>query len=196
MRTTTTFFTLAAAVMLAFGSDAMAQVGAPVGPGSAKLGKVEPSVVKTPEYQITGGQNKRYKLREWLEIEFDYATVPEEIDELTFKVYIEIEKKLLDGEVTYINIPKDREHWGVVYVAPKTLEKLTGGKALTANSIENVWVTVLHQGQEIDKPIAFKPGSGPVPNLPHLTGLVLTKDQTPFAPLYYDRYETMKPAAR
>jgi hypothetical protein len=36
----------------------------------------------------------------------------------------------------------------------------------------------------------------PVPNLPQETGKVLNKAQTPFAPLWYDRYEALKTQAR
>ena len=35
----------------------------------------------------------------------------------------------------------------------------------------------------------------PVPNLPQVTGMVLNKTQTPFAPLYWDRYEAIKAVA-
>jgi hypothetical protein len=160
-----------------------------VGPGAVKLGKVQPEVVKTPEFQITGGPQKRSKIGQWLEVEVEYETKPEDIDELTFKYTILVEKKLLDGEVTHINIPKGREHYSVMYVSPRSLEKLTGGKALTAASIENVWVEVSKQGQILDR-ASFRPGVPP--NLPHLAGLVLNKDETPFAPLFYDRYEVIK----
>jgi hypothetical protein len=80
-----------------------------------------------------------------------------------------------------------------MYVAPRTLEKLTGGKNLTNASIQNVWVTVSHSGQILGE-AAFKQERQP--NLPHITGSVLNKDQTPFAPLYFDRYETLKPTNR
>ncbi len=179
---------VAAVAAFAFASESLAQT--PVAPGSVKIGKVQPSVVKTPEYQIVGGQNKRFKNRDWLEVEVEFATTQEEIDELTFKFSILIEGKLLDGEATYVAIPKDREHYGVMYVAPRTLEKLTGGKTLTNASIQNVWVTVSHSGQILGE-AAFKQERQP--NLPHITGAVLNKDQTPFAPLYFDRYETLKP---
>src|SRR5687768_8695559 len=106
-------FSALAVVALTF--NAGAQV--PVGPGSVKLGKVQPSVVKTPEYQLSSGPQKRTgKSRDWLEIEVDFDTVPELIDELTFKYTILIEKKLLDGEVTHVSIAKGKEHYSVVYV--------------------------------------------------------------------------------
>jgi len=181
-------FSVAALAVLAFVAQAAAQ-NANVGPGSVKVGKVSPSVVKTPEFQVVGGVNKRSKNQSWLEMEVEYGTNLEEIDELTFKFTAQVEGKLLDGEATYVNIPKDREHYAVMYIAPRTLEKLTGGKPLTGASIQNVWVQVLHSGQVLGEN-SFKPEKQP--NLQHLSGVVLNKDQTPFAPLYYDRYEALK----
>jgi hypothetical protein len=178
---------ISAAALLALLWQAAAQ--APVGPGSVKLGKVQPEVIKTPEYNITGGPQKRSKVGQWLEVEVDFETKPEDIDELTFKYTIMVEKKLLDGEVTHINIPKGRDHYSVMYVAPRSLEKLTGGRPLSPASIENAWVIVSKQGQVLDQ-ASFKPG--PVPNLPHLSGMVLNKMETPFAPLFFDRYEAIK----
>lgn len=183
MKTLLTFAVVCSALVY----QAAAQ--APVGPGSVKLGKVMPSVVKTPEFQIIGGQNKRSKNGSWLEVEVEFATMPEEIDELTFEFVIGVEKKLLDGSVTHVNIPKDREHFTVMYVAPRSLDKLTNGKTLTPGSIDNAWITVKHQGQILDQ-AAFHPG--PIPNLPHVAGMVLNKNETPFAPLYFDRYEAIK----
>jgi hypothetical protein len=180
-------FSLFACALVAFGLVASAQTQ--VGPGSVKLGKVQPEVTKTPEFQLSSGGTKRSKLGSWLEVEVEYETKPEDIDELTFKFTILIEKKLLDGEVTHINIPKGRDHYSVMYISPRTLEKLTGGKPLTGTSIENVFVEVSKQGQVLDR-TSFRPGVAP--NLPHVPGLVLNKDETPFAPLYYDRYEAIK----
>jgi hypothetical protein len=160
--------------------------------GDVKLGKVAPAVVKTPEFSLTSGPTKRSKLGDWLEVEVDYETKAEFIDELTFTYTIMVEKQLLIGQVTHINIPKGRDHYSVMYVSPRTLQKLTGGRPLTGASIENVWVSVERQGMKLDAPASFKPG--PIPNLPQQQGLVLNKDETPFAPLFYDRYEAIKKA--
>ena len=172
-------------------AQAPTPVGAPVTIGAVKLGKVQHSLVKTPEFQITGGQAKRYKTGEWLELEVEFETKREEVDELTFKYTVLVEKKLLDGEVTVINIPKGRDHYSVMYVAPRSLEKLTAGKPVTPAAVENVWVDVLWHGQVLDS-VSVHPGKPP--NLPHITGLVANKNETPFAPLYYDRYEVIKSA--
>lgn len=166
---------------------------APVGPGAVKLGKIAPSAVKTPEYNLSSGPTKRSRAADWLEIEVDYDTKPDDIDELTFKFTVGFEKKLLDGEVTYVTIAKGREHYAVVYISPKAIEKLTGGKAFTTSSLDNIWVEVSRSGQVLDK-ASWK--NSPLPNLPHVGGMVLNKDETPFAPLFYDRYEAIKKGSR
>jgi len=178
-------------VFAIFGLALMATAQVPVSPASIKVGKVEVAAPSTPEYQISGGPNKRSKIGKWLELEVGYETEPEEIDELTFKYTVLLEKKLLTGDVTYANILKGKDHFAVMYVSPKTIERLTGGKALTGASLENVWVEVSRQGQLLGR-ASQKPGA--VPNLPQVGGMVLTKDKTPFAPLFFDRYEVIKSA--
>jgi hypothetical protein len=125
----------------------------------------------------------------WLEVEVDYEVKAQEIDELTFKFIAMVEKKLLTGEVTYINILKGQDHYAVMYISPKALEKLTGGKAVTPGTIDNVWVEVSRQGQVLGV-AAFR--NAPIPNAPQLSGFFVNKSQTPFAPLFYDRYEEIK----
>jgi len=176
---------LAALFVLSFGARAQA----PVGPGSVKLGKIAPEVVKTPEFQLSSGPAKRTgRSQSWLEIEVSYETKPESIDELTMKFSAIIEKQLINGEVTYANISKG-EHFGVMYVTPKGIEKLMKGKAMTGSSVENVFVEISRQGQKLDM-ASWKPGN--LPNMPQMTGFLFNKNQTPFSPLFYDRYEEIK----
>ena len=173
----------------------LAQIAVPQ--GAVKLGKPQPAGIKSPEYQINSGPQKRYKIGTWLEIEVPYETLMDDIPELTFEYVIGIgtgpNEKLLDGTVTYINIPKGRDHFAVMYIPPRTLDKLTGGKPLSQGDIANVWITVKSQGATVALD-ALKPENIPT-NLAHLPGLILNKNQTPFAPLYYDRYETIKESA-
>ena len=155
-----------------------------------KITKVSPSVVVTPEYQITGGSTKRYTLGKWLEIEVAFDTAPEDIDELSFHYSIMVNRKLLDGDVTLVDIMKGRDHYSVMYISPHAIAKLLQGRPLTNADVQNVWVQISHQGQTLDQ-AAVRPA--PQPNVEHVTGMVLNKMQTPFAPLYWDRYEAIKP---
>jgi len=171
----------------ALAAEAAAQVS--VQPGDVKLGKIEPQGIQSPQYQIIGGPQRRSTIRTWLEVEVAYETKAEDIDELTFQFMIMVDNVICDGSVTYINIPKGRDHYAVMYIAPRTLERLTGGKPFTSGDLQNVWLAVSRQGQVLDN-LAFKPAQPP--NLPHQAGLVLNKSETPFAPLFYDRYEAIK----
>lgn len=185
------FSLLALATLVAVPLSTFAQ--APIGPGSIKLDKIEPEAVNTPEFNITGGQTKRSRTEKWLVLEVGYETKAEEIDELTFKFTVLFENKLLTGEVSYVNILKDREHFASVYISPKAIKKLTGGKNMTGASLGNVWVEVSRQGQKLGE-LAMKQGG--IPNAPQTTGMILNKMQTPFSVLYYDRYEEIKPTTR
>jgi len=181
----TFLFSLVAIAALSIPNLAEAQAGGPV-----TLKKPAPAVIKSPDFQINGGPQKRTVFGQWLEVEVEYATTPEMIDELTFKYTILIQGALLDGEVTYVNIPAGNDHFAVMYIPPRALLRLTGGKALTSASIQNVWIQVTKQGQVLDQ--TSLRSSAP-PNAPHLPGQILNKNETPFAPLYYDRYEAIKP---
>ena len=179
-----------ARLLLAFTvlSTSLAYAQIAPGLGSVKIGKVSPAVVRSPDYQLSGGPSKRSKNGEWLEMEVDFETKPELIDELTFKFTALVEKTLLTGEVTCVNVMKGREHFVVMYLSPKALNRLTRGRPLSAQAIE-IWVEVGYQGMRLDQ-ASFKPGV--VPNLPQVPGLLLNKNETPFAPLFYDRYEELK----
>ena len=184
-----------AALAFLYQPSAHAQApAAPVTPASIKLGKVMPEGVKSPEYQIVGGPQKRSKIGTWLEIEVEYETKADEIPELKFDYVVAIENKLATGSVTYIAIPKGRDHFAVMYIAPRALEKLTDGKQFNAGSLQNVWVTVsTGDGVKLGE-TALKPG--PIPNVGRIAGLILNKNETPFAPLFYDRYEAIKAGPR
>ena len=180
----TLVFSLFALTALAASSFGQAAVRS----GDVKIDKITPSLVKTPEFAINGGPIKRSKTGEWLEVEVEFNTVPEMLDELSFAFKILVNQKLVTGTVDYVNIPKGREHYAVAYVAPRTLDALMGGKNFTASNVQGVWVDVTKQGQVIAT-LGTKPGA--VPNLAQVQGL-LNKSQTPFAPLYWDRYEALK----
>lgn len=179
------------AAILALSLSLSAQ--APIGPGAVVISKIEPQDVKTPQYNITGGPQKRSDIGTWLEIEVEFETKAPEISELTFQYMVMLNNQLVTGSVTHINIPKGRARYSVMYIAPRTLEKLNGGKAFTKGSIQNVWITVTGpNGVVIAKEAS--PKKVEPPNVAQLPGMVLNKAETPFAPLFFDRYEAIKPA--
>jgi len=151
-----------------------------------------PAGVKTPEYSLSAGPIKRGKSLTWLEIEVQYSTFPPLIDELTFEYTILMNGQLLTGSSTYVNIAKGREHYAVVYISPAAIDTIMAGQQFTASAIANIQVKITHQGQQLTS-LALRRTE--IPNLPQRTGVILNKPETPFAPLFWDRYESLKPVS-
>lgn len=162
-----------------------------------QLTKITKNLVSTPQFAYTGAQQYPTNQRDrWLEVEVQFVAAPEITDELTFKYFILLNGKLLTGEVTHVNIAAGRENRSVMYVSPRALARFLGNRALTETSVQNVAVQILQKGAVKDE-LSFTRAPGQwFAGLPALSGFVLNKNETPFAPLYWDRYEQIKPQAR
>ena len=186
-------FTFALAVLSIAMHGAQAQVPVQVTARNIKIDKIMPAVVGTPEFTIANTPPKRSQLQKWLEIEVEFEILGvESVDELTFKFDVLINGKLYPGDITHVNIPKGRERYTVMYISPRNLDRITGGKPLTAAMIENVWVTISKQGQALALSSLKDKNTRAVPNLPQFPGLLTPKSETPFSVLWSDRYEAVK----
>ena len=180
------------------------------GPGSA-ITAISPSLQITPDFTLTTGVTKRFNPQKWLEIEVQFsaptnppsgpASAPAAQavahSELTFRYYVLLaNNKLLTGEVTHVDVLGGPELFTVMYVAPRSLALLLGGRAINSSDITNIEIQMLKPG--VGAPLAvrmFKPGPAlSTSTFQQIPGLLLNKSQTPFAPLYWDRYEAIKPA--
>lgn len=174
--------------------DARAQAGAAA--GGFVIRSVTPSVLTTPEFQVSNTEAKRFIPGKWLDVEVEFSAPPPGAQELTFKYYVLINNTLLTGEVTHINILPGQSLFSIMYVAPRTVTQLLKGQPLTSNSVQNVEVQILRPG--VGAPLAVKqlrPGpSLAASNFQQVPGLMLNKNDTPYAPLYWDRYEAIKAA--
>jgi len=169
---------------------------APITSKNVKIEKIQPAVIGTPEFVVTGTTVKRSQPQKWLEIEVEFAVEGVEIvDELTFKFDVLLNGKLCPGEITHINIPKGKDRYTIMYVSPRNLERITDGHPLNPAMIQNAWVTILRQGQVLALS-SMKDKGKPVPNMALTPGMLSPKADTPFAPLWSDRYEAVKPTNR
>ncbi len=183
-----------AATVSSFGAPSIPQ--APISAKNVKIEKILPAVVGTPQFTVTGTMTKRSPDLKWLEIEVEFAVEGVEmIDELTFKLDLLINGKMCPGEITHINIPKGKDRYTIMYVSPRNLERITDGKLLNAGMITNAWVTILRQGQVLAMS-SMKGKTVPLPNMALTPGMLSPKADTPFAPLWTDRYEAVKPSVR
>ena len=170
--------------------------------------KLTPDMVTTPEYNVSyGPKNKKVaKNKDWLEVEvsFDWQPrdkKPEFLDELTFNYYILLNNKsrenpqgtLLTGSVTHAAIPQAKSMNSVMYLSPRALERFFEGKIPNSPSaaIVDVGVTITKQGQLVAES-SWKGRGQWWSTLQQVTGYVLNKNETPFAPLAWDYYEAIK----
>lgn len=204
-------FAVAAAVVLTglvMGS-AQGQIAAG---GKAPFDKPTFDDIQSPEFMTGGGKQKRFKGKDWLEIEIKLnlpsAGGPRAkgkvIEKLTVKWFVAVKNPdkagttlLLTKEVEHINIPTDEDVYCSVYLSPVSVKRLTGFDRAGKNAVEAVGYEVLVDGERIGAGTSkFQPGwwdklsdkiarSETVP--------LLTKNETPFQAMWWDRYAEVKP---
>lgn len=159
-----------------------------------KLNKITRNLVATPEFNYSGAETFRTNSRDrWLAVDVEFTSTAPFTEEATFKYYILLNGKLLTGEVTHVHILAGKELHSVMYLSPHSLAYLMAGRPLTANSLQNVAVQIVQQGAVKDE-LSLSPAKAQwFTTLPAVTGYVLNKNETPFAPLYWDHYEQIKP---
>ena len=158
-----------------------------------QLTKITKNLVTTPQFSYTGAQQYPTNQRDrWLDVEVEFNAAPEFTDELTLKYFIMVNGKLLTGEVTHVNVAAGRDRRSVMYVSPGALLRFTRNQPVTPNAIQNVAVQISQKGAIKDE-LSFNRAPGQwFAGLSAVSGLVLNKNETPFAPLYWDRYEQIK----
>jgi len=173
-----------------------------------QITKVESNFIESPNFTGARYDKRGSKAGSWLEVEVTFnwqprAKEPKYTDELTFNYYILLTARtqqdpngtLIVGSVTHSSIPQGRDMHSVVYVSPRSLERLFDGKVPTnaAAAVEAAAVTISKQGQTVAEYAggAFKPQWWTA--FKQNPGFVLNKNETPFAPLAWDYYEAIKP---
>jgi hypothetical protein len=162
-----------------------------------QLTRITKNLISAPQFSYTGAQQYATNQRDrWLEVEVEFTAAPDFTDELTFKYFILFNGKLLTGEVTHVNVPAGRENRSVMYVSPRTLARFMGRSTVTPAAVQNIAVQIVQQGAIKDELSLSRTQPQWYAGLPHVSGFVLNKNETPFAPLYWDRYEQIKTPGR
>jgi hypothetical protein len=165
------------------------------GPGDFQITKITKNLISAPQFAYTGaGQYQTNQRDRWLEVEVEFTAAPEWTDELTFRYYILFNGTLLTGEVTHTNVSAGRNKRSVMYVSPRTLMRFSNNRPLAVNSFQNIGVQIVQQGAIKDELSLTRSPAQWFANMPQISGFVLNKNETPFAPLYWDRYEQIKTA--
>jgi len=162
-----------------------------------QITKITKNLITNPQYAYSGAEQYQGNQRDrWLEVEVEFSAAPEFTDELTFKYFILINGKLLTGEVTHADIVAGRENRSVMYVPPKALLRFLNNRPMTPTSVQNIAVQIVQQGTVKDELNLVRAAAQWYTTIPALSGFVLNKNETPFAPLYWDRYERIRTPGR
>lgn len=162
-----------------------------------QITKITKNLITNPQYTYNGAEQYQANQRDrWLEVEVEFSAGPEFTDELTFKYFILINGKLLTGEVTHADIVAGRENRSVMYVPPNALLHFLNNRPVTPTSVQNIAVQIVQQGTVKDELNLVRAAAQWYTTIPALSGFVLNKNETPFAPLYWDRYERIKTTGR
>jgi len=169
-------------------------------PGAIKINEVVVNILDTPSYNVSGTRKRTPNSKQWIEIETEFETALPYIPELTFKYYVAIDgentQAVLTGSVTHISITQgdNNEKYSSMYIAPQTIAAvLRGRSSFRPDLVDQATVQILYQGQLLaEASVNSGIQSQWWTALRQMDGLLLKKNDTPFAPLWWDRYEIIK----
>ncbi|MDP3852014.1 MAG: hypothetical protein Q8Q59_16040 [Luteolibacter sp.] len=172
---------------------------------NAKVVGEKPTFDDLPSPEFSGGKQKSFKPKEWLEIEtkIKVSMSPEPnsktCERLTVKWFIAVKNPeksgsmlLLTKDIEHVNVPLEEEVYCSVYLSPASLKRLTGSEKGGKSAVEAVGFEILINGVKVaEETTKFRPGwwnaasekisrSDSVP--------LLNKTETPFGNMWWDRY--------
>jgi hypothetical protein len=172
---------------------------------AAKVVAEKPAFDDLPSPEFSGGKQKSFKPKEWLEIEaklkVSLAPAPpsKTCEKITVKWYIAVKNPeksgsmlLLTKDIEYVNIPLDEDVYCSIYLSPASVKRITGLDRGGKGAVEYVGYEVLVNGekvaQETNKGQAgwWSKASDKISRSE--TVQLLNKGETPFSNMWWDRY--------
>ncbi len=161
-----------------------------------------------------------------VEVEFEIdaredGDKPDFVDELEFVYYVAVENGnrsktnpaeflLMEKSVKHVNIPVGEKVYSAIFLSPSSVKRISGGERAGKNIIKSVAVVVKYQGRAVGgsgtegdvakdgrtKPNAWWTQLGGTKLMRTEKIPLLAKKETPFAPLWWDRYAEPKEERR
>ena len=172
---------------------------------AAKVVGEKPVFEDLPSPEFSGGKQKSWKPKDWLEIEtkLNIALSPEPpsktCEKITIKWYIAVKNPdkagtflLLTKDIQHVNVPLHEEVYCSVYISPGSIKRLTGSDKNGKSSVEFVGYEVLINGEKVaqetnkGKPGWWNAASEKISRSESVP--LLSKAETPFSNMWWDRY--------
>ncbi|MEI8235265.1 MAG: Amuc_1102 family pilus-like protein [Verrucomicrobiota bacterium] len=190
--------TLLAVTLLVYVAPCLAAPG-----GDFVIKKVDVDYPPSPDFGNQPGI--RWTPQKWGRMDVTFDAVPDFTEELTFNYYVLYDdhaspSRLFVGRVNHVNIAKGAGLHSVMYISPKTIQRLTQRKPVNFTSLPLTQVTVTITKPGVAAPLAvgnFKAGGHGEwwTTMKQEEGFLVNKSETPFAPVCWDYYEAVKPAS-
>lgn len=172
---------------------------------AAKVVGEKPTFDDLPSPEFSGGKQKSFKPKDWLEIEakLKISLSPEPksktCEKLTVKWYIAVKNPeksgtflLLTKDIEHVNAPLEEDIYCSVYVSPASIKRLTGSDKGGKNAVEYVGYEVLVNGEKVvaetnkGKVGWWNAASDKISRSDSVP--LLNKSETPFSTMWWDRY--------
>lgn len=178
---------------------------------AVKVEAEKPEFDDLPSPELGGNTNeKKWQPKDWLEaeVELKVEARPEPkdgfIDRLEIRWYVAVEDPaskaffLLEKDVTYLNVPVGEDVYASVYLSPSAIKRLTGGERAGKSAVWGVAGEVTYNGQKVavfsskpDKEWWKNTKLSRTDKFP-----LMSKTETPFKFLWWDRYLQEQEARR
>jgi hypothetical protein len=191
-------------IMLAPATVSAQAPAAPAKEELVRIRDIKAILQKSPKIPAEGPTDKRWKPRDWIEIEVECDVKPSKkntdknmttYSEVTFKYYVFLEgqtkekSRILTGEVVHASVPINQTGHSSVYIHPDTILSLTGRPEGNIASVKLLGV----EAQIAGETVGFKASSGTpqapwwnAPTAPAKEPGLKRKSETPFSILWSD----------
>jgi hypothetical protein len=191
---------------LAFSASAVAQ--------AVKVTAEKPNFEDLPSpTEFGGAKGKSFKQKDWLEVDVklkvQMAPAPKSqtLERMTVKWYIAVKNPeksgtflLLTKDIEYVNVALEEDVYASVYLSPASIKRLTGNDRAGKSSVEYVGFEVLVNGEKLAADTNkgqvgwWNAASDKIARTD--TVPLLSKKETPFSVMWWDRYAEEAPVRR
>jgi hypothetical protein len=172
---------------------------------AAKVAAGKPEFDDILSPQFSGGKQESFKPKQWLRVEakLNLALAPapksQTADRIMVKWFVAIknpdksgEYLLLTREVEHVNVPLGEDVYVSIYLSPASILRITGSNRGAKGAVEFIGYEVHFNGEKIGEE-THKGRAGwwnvASPKISRSdTVPLLTKPETPFAAMWWDRY--------
>ncbi len=163
--------------------------------------------------EFGGAKSKSFKPKDWLEVEtklkiqLSPAPKSQTLDRLTVKWFVAVKNPdkngtflLLTKDIEYVNVALNEDVYASVYLSPASIKRLTGSDKAGKNAVEFVGFEVLVNGEKLAADTNksqvgwWNVASDKISRSD--TVPLLTKKETPFSVMWWDRYAEVAPERR